>query len=117
MTNAEILSALAVLVSLTATGIQLWKWNTGEQPRSAADAAGELTDTSLALLEPYRQEVKALRLEVKQLRDDNTALREKMIELEDVKDWAERLVHQVKSLGGEPVKIRIRQEKATNVIP
>jgi hypothetical protein len=33
-----------------------------------------------------------------------------MAENADLRDWAERLVHQVRSLGGDPVKMRSRAE-------
>jgi ubiquinone biosynthesis protein UbiJ len=107
-----VVGALAsVLTSLATTGLQGWKWKTGEQPKSAADAAGALTDSSLALVTSYRLEVASLRKEVSDVREENQKLLSKLEELEDVKDWAERLVHQVRSLGLEPVKLRPKSNR------
>lgn len=39
-------------------------------------------------------------------RERDEALTAMQMQMEDVQDWAERLVFQVKSLGGDPVKIR-----------
>jgi hypothetical protein len=110
------------LGSLTAAFLQAWKWKSGEQPKAKADAAGELTDTSLALVIAIRTEMEsnqrksqtemtAMRTELAAVRLENQQMREKLTELEDVKEWAERLVHQVQSLGGEPVKMKVRMVK------
>lgn len=98
-----------LLGSLASTFLQGWKWKTGEQPRSAADAAGSLTNTSLSLVTALRLEMSDLRKEVVEVRTENKELRDKMQEFEDVKDWVERLVHQVRSLGAEPVKMRTKR--------
>jgi hypothetical protein len=112
----------AVLTSLATTAMQGYKWKSGEQPVAAANAAGELTDTSLALVIAIRSEMEsnqkkakdemtAMRTELAAVRLENQQMREKLTELEDVKEWAERLVHQIQSLGGEPVKMRVRMAK------
>jgi SMC interacting uncharacterized protein involved in chromosome segregation len=68
-------------------------------------------------LESYKIQVKVdideLKCEVEKLKKENK-LKDEMIvdlqlQLDDVQDWAERLVFQVKSLGGDPVKIRKRK--------
>ena len=42
--------------------------------------------------------------------DQETRIETLEAENDDLRDWAERLVHQVQSMGLEPVKIRIRQK-------
>lgn len=68
-------------------------------------------------LEAYKTMVKAemeeLKKEIEEL-NERDKKKDEIIEglqlqLDDVQDWAERLVHQVKSLGGDPVKIRKRK--------
>ena len=120
---------VSIVTSAATTALQTWKWKTGEQPKTQAeadkakaDAAGELTDTSLSLVIAVRNEMKsnqekattemnAMRTELAAVREENRINREKLAELEDVKEWAERLVHQVRSLGGDPVKMRVRPVK------
>lgn len=53
----------------------------------------------------------SMRDELKILREENKQLKAAMAELEDLRDWAERLVHQIRSLEHEPVKIRYREPK------
>ncbi len=65
-------------------------------------------------LETYKTQVKLdideLKCEIEKLKLENKAKDEIIeglqVQLDDVQDWAERLVYQVKSLGGDPVKIR-----------
>ena len=57
MSNAEIISVIAVFVSLAATGLQLWKWNSGEQPVA-------ITTISMAMVREMRQDIADLRSRV-----------------------------------------------------
>jgi hypothetical protein len=120
---AIITAVVSIGGSIGATYLQSRKWREGELPAQAAGTADIITGTSLELVSALRAEMKlnkekqndeitALRSELETIRADNTRMREKLLELEDVKEWAERLVHQVQSLGGDPVKMRIR-----NVVP
>lgn len=63
-------------------------------------------------------EIEELHCEINKLKDSDRAkdlvIEDLLIKLDDVQDWAERLVHQVKSLGGDPVKIRQRKGNETN---
>lgn len=119
--TAITIAIISAVVSLASMALMLYKWLTGEKPRSDADAAGEITDTSMSLLKVVRAEMKtrddqhaaelaSMRLELNAMREENKLLREKLYRLEDVEDWAERLVFQIRSLPGniEPVKIRVR---------
>lgn len=74
-----------------------------------ADAAGKVTQSALAMLEPLQERVEYLEkelgdacLELESLKKTVNALKS---ENEALQDWARRLVHQVRSLGGEPVKL------------
>jgi predicted nuclease with TOPRIM domain len=64
-----------------------------------------------AELDDVRKDVKTARDETAAVREENRLLREKLDELEDVREWAERLAHQVVSLGGTPVKMRERKSR------
>lgn len=68
----------------------------------AADIAAERALKLTKRIKDLEDVVEAQGKELEELKDT----------LEDVQDWAERLVHQVQSLGGVPVKIRIRKKKA-----
>jgi len=77
----------------------------------------QASESYAAAARSFAEEVSKLRLEVKQLRIEMDA-RDKTIKILtvdklDLQDWAERLVHQVKSLGAEPVPFR-PSHKATN---
>ena len=101
-----------IVGSLGATILQGWKWRTGEQPKLRADAATSLTDTSLKLVEAMQVDIDNLRSEVVDLRKENKDLHDQLAEVEDLREWSERLVHQVRSVGLEPVKPRIRKVAA-----
>ena len=123
MSEAVIIALITAVVSISAsmgaTYLQSRKWREGEQPVQAASATAEITDTSLALVTAIRDEMRtskermqaeitALRGELEAVRKENAQMRITLVELEDVREWAERLVHQVQSLGAEPVKMRVR---------
>jgi uncharacterized protein YdiU (UPF0061 family) len=114
-----ILGLLASSPGIVALVIQRKRWLEGERQKAGADTGQVLTDTSLKLVttirkemeqdrEDYKRELEALRGELEAVRRENAQMRVTLTELEDVKDWAERLVHQVQSLGLEPVKMRVR---------
>ena len=99
VTNELFVTILSAVISLSSAGFVIYKWQTGERPKLSADIAAEL-------IGPYREEVEKLRVEVGHLRDENAELKAKLASMEDIQDWADRLVHQVQSLGHVPVKIR-----------
>lgn len=115
---AIITAVVSIGASIGATVLQMRKWKEGERPKSSADTADVLTGTSLELVSAIRKEMQVnkenamneimtVRGELATVRIENYRMREKLTELEDVREWAERLVHQVRSLGGEPVKMRV----------
>ena len=119
---AIITALVSISASIGATWMQTRKWREGEQPRADADTTDVLTGTSLELVQAVRKEMQAnketamneimtLRGELATVRIENYRMREKLTELEDVREWAERLVHQVRSLGGEPVKMRAKIQR------
>lgn len=85
-----------------------------EQPKIKADAglsnaqaADQIGEAALALLQPYKDEVATLRAEVNNLRVELDDLRSELSELvcerEIIVSGAHQLYHQVVSLGGLPV--------------
>ena len=102
---------VSIFTTMLATSLQGYKWRNGESGKVHADAAQSLTDTSLAIVTEMRKDIEALRLELAEVKAENVKLQVELNELRqnnhDLRDWAERLVHQVRSLGHEPVKIRV----------
>jgi uncharacterized small protein (DUF1192 family) len=96
----------SLIISITSAYLQFVKYNRSERPKLAADAAGELTDTSLALVTAIRKELEEMKLKLADLQAENAKLKAQLAELEDVRTWAERLVHQIRSLGHEPVPMK-----------
>lgn len=129
MILAAVIGAIVSLVtSLITTYMQSYKWRSGEGKKIRADAADTLTDTSLAIVNELRNDNKLLREELGELRNrvieqeaENARLKagrdKEIVELNkrinelrqtssDLRDWAERLVHQLKAHDIEPVQIR-----------
>lgn len=91
---------------------------------SAVESYAHATQMYADELKTVREEMRTLRKEldtkdsiIKQ-RDEIIAERDKIIlgqriTIDDVTDWADRLVHQVKSLGGIPVPFRSAKENTT----
>lgn len=123
---ALIIATISGFISLCGIAFTIYQYVTSGRKKvttetdvNQANAAGEITETNRLLLATVREEMKikddqhateitALRKEMASIREENSLLRDKMYKFEDVEDWAERLVFQVKSLGAEPVKIRVR---------
>lgn len=76
----------------------------------AAKMSATRAETSRVELEAYRTGVESKIKELEgKIRSLEIGMAERDLVIEDLQDWAERLVYQVKSLGGEPVKIRKRK--------
>ena len=83
----------------------------------AAAFSAKRAASSADEFEEYKQkaeeDIHLLKIEIESLKANVKERDEKleflMCQLDDVQDWAERLVHQVISLGGDPVKIRKRK--------
>ena len=58
---------------------------------------------------------KQLRNANKQIETVTAQLEEEIKEKESIKEWAERLVHQVRSLGGDPVPFKPSSKRSRNV--
>jgi len=79
-----------------------------------SDAASKVTNDALKLLEPYKMRVVELEKRVDELEIESREIIKKYSTVcgrnEDLQDWAERLVHQVQSMGAIPVKIRLSRK-------
>ena len=81
-------AAGSLIVTLITAGMQNRKWQTGEQQNIHADTALVLTETSLKIVNELRVDLAKLKQEVTELRVENEQLRDNLLELEDVRDWA-----------------------------
>lgn len=71
--------------------------------RDAAKQVKEVREEMTAMGVDYKAQIVILQTRVSQLESE---LEERDAKLEALQDWAERLVHQVKSLGGTPVEMK-----------
>ena len=62
----------------------------------------------LSLTDAYNKQICELQIEIA---DVKAQLVERDRRLEELADWAERLVFQVKSLGGEPVPLKVKKKQ------
>jgi len=106
MNIADFVTALGGLAGLAALIVAF-----SERRKKHADYANQISEAALQLINPLRERLAAsearimeLEREVAELRLENERLRR---ENGDLKAWAERLVHQVQSLGAMPVTLRI----------
>jgi len=97
-------SVIAIALSILKTKPEIRSIN-GETAESYSQAARNYADQVVDLqtrLSKAEQSLSVIMGEVNQLRKQN----------EDLREWAERLTHQVKSMGGEPVQMRVRPDAA-----
>jgi len=111
ITEGIIIAVVAGIASLgttaIATALQGYKWREGEQGKTQADAAESLTNTSLVIVQDMRRQLEEIRSEMSVIKMENFEMRAELEELRltnaELRDWVERLVYQIKSLGHEPV--------------
>ena len=110
------------IIALVMAGIalagEIYRWIKAPHETKALDASTENQDANTA--EKYQtianmaaeralkleKRINELECEVAKLKEENRQYREENV---DLRDWADRLVHQVKSLGGNPVTIRVKK--------
>ena len=84
--------------------------NAAKSYADAAESSARRAEQACRELDEYKEKTEG---ELKLLHDEIAIIKQEREELkllvDDLQDWAERLVHQVKSLGGDPVKIRKRK--------
>ncbi len=89
-----IIGGAGVVAGALITGLLQRRKIRAESEKDSADANEQIRKTVMALLDPLQKRVEQLETE-----------------LDDWKNWAERLVHQVKCLGAEPVPFKERKKK------
>lgn len=86
-----------------------------ELRREIADAECRMKADREALTAAYAQQIDELKTEASELKleikDVKDQLTERDRKLEELQDWAERLVHQVQSLGEIPVPLKPKKPK------
>jgi hypothetical protein len=109
MTALSLGEWVAIIASLVAVGLSIVKTKpeirsiNGETAESYSQAASNYAAQVVDLqtrLSKAEQGLAVVMGEVNELRKNNADLRE----------WAERLTHQVKSMGGDPVQMRVRTD-------
>ena len=124
----------AIVVALLTQGLQFFKWKNGEKTKIDSESANQIAEAAAELIEPFRVELQASRKEngefkkyiesmdgiwKKKLDDVElewnvkfSSLQVDYIEIQKelalFKNWVERLIHQVYSLGGSPVPMVIK---------
>jgi Tfp pilus assembly protein PilO len=101
----------------------LWRKAKPEIDKTDAEARSEdanAAEASATAVKLYAEELTSVRKELKELRAeldsrDSIILDLKTV-LDDTKDWAERLSHQVISLGAVPVKFRSTRNLSKEII-
>lgn len=110
---ASVLTGIAAIVMSIVALYNARRKTNAEVHLTDAEAAGKIGMAAASLVEPLQkrltvveaelvetcQQIEAMEQEIKALREENDLLR----------DWANRLVYQVQSLGVEPVKLKGRR--------
>lgn len=113
-------SILAIIVSVITLGIAIFKAPL-EQSAGLVEASGDITETAMALLEPMRERVRELEtsnrsmaLQISEMTNKFTVMEKEMAGLRNTvdlyRDWANRLVYQVRSMGAEPVPLEKKEK-------
>lgn len=112
MNASDIIAALTSFLALVGSGIAVyvaWRKAPREVANLDADTAGKwqtIADKSAGQVEKLTARVDALEKLSQEQEERIRCLEE---ENADLRDWAERLVHQIKAQGIEPVKMRTRK--------
>ena len=112
---AVILASLAVYKAFRAQRYdeRLARAASSKGDADAAASYEELADRAASRAIKLQDQIDELRsqddVQQKEIDDLKADSREKDCLIEDLREWAERLVHQVISLGGKPVELRMRQ--------
>lgn len=107
-----------ILGNLLLSGVQLFKWQTGEKKQTDSQTLESIANAAGELITPLREELASLRIENNNLskamekREEEWNMKFASLqreysqiqqELDVFKDWAGRLVHQLQSYRIEPV--------------
>ncbi len=96
----------ALIVSLLTAGGLIWdrlasrRKAKAEAQKTEADANEIVRDTVMKLIDPLKKRIDELEKTVEELQAENA----------DLKEWAERLVLQVKSFGAKPAEFLRKRE-------
>lgn len=103
----DIADIIALIVSLLTAGGLVWDRVTARRKvradadKTEAEANEIIRKTVMDLIEPMQKKIDALQIKVSELEAENA----------DLKEWAERLVVQVKSFGAKPAEfLRCKRE-------
>ena len=117
MDTVGIVAIISVIGSLLAIVIALKKAphetkeidsHTENQDADTASKYQDIADRAAVRALGLEVRVNELECEVAKLKDEN---RRQHSENADLRDWAERLTHQVQSLGGDPMKLRVKVDR------
>lgn len=110
-------AALTALIAVIASGITIWlAWRKApiESQHLKAETEGRITEAALKLIEPLQKRIEELEQSRERQRASINELEQRITELEcelrqeysekaEIVEGANRLVHQIESLGANPV--------------
>lgn len=118
LTEASVIPILSLVGTLLLISWQIYKWLSGEKKSIDSTGAEDISQAAATLIKPLKDEITEVRIKNTQLeammqnnnidwqkKFDKLSLEYTQMQTELVlfKDWAQRLVHQIQSLGETPV--------------
>jgi hypothetical protein len=118
LTEASLIPILSLIGTVLLIAWNVYKWVTGEKKGVESDSAGDISSAAAVLIKPLKDEITDVRTKNAQLEAMivnnnkdweerfnklNTEYIQMQSELLLFKDWAQRLVYQIQSLGETPV--------------
>ena len=122
LTFSAIVSIISAIVTVIGASVAIYKAKP-ERRKLEADSSASLADAAESVASGAKISNELLLTRIQEL-DDHDKKRERefkalqerfevvLTELADYKDWTRRLVHQIKSLGHEPVPLKPKKEAA-----
>jgi len=118
ITEASLIPILSLVGTVLLIAWNVYKWLTGEKKSIESDSAGDISSAASILIMPLKNEITEVRnknIQLEAMMENNNKDWQKKFdklsgeytqmqtELVLFKDWAQRLVYQIQSLGETPV--------------
>lgn len=127
MTTADIIVIITSLAALSGSAIAIWR-SIKTAPAEIRNTDADAAESSAQAVTLYAKQVSDLKREImemekahelsyQELKNDNADMRRRLDVLQKendlLRDWAQRLAHQVQALGGTPVAM-VKPNLASN---